>query len=1157
METRRQIKGERRKDKEKKRRSWYKIYQKSRYFIEIYQKICIFAFFVVPLHAIIYNHKICILKLKHCNKTLKSIIPMKKILHFVFVSILSISAFAADLNPFAYKLSEPIYDARANSVTISYHLNAPATKVRIVIYQDEASPVTYQDFTGSSYTSAGAHTAIVSLHGVPGGYYTYKIDVYGRGQASTVAFHKRTVLNSPFSIDIDNNMNSKWFGRTLVAQPTTNALRGLYEYWPSYFTQGSTPARYYGNSNYYYQGSNSWYYYSHATPLRVRIMQDGSGMIFTTACDIDKDTYLWYVDPENPNNWTSLITASQMSVIVDHPVSSHKIHNVSLDVRKDNENQINLLLLSASIQSGSNNYTTGYIYSGKYVLPKNFPTSKTGEYIHVVDPKMTGGFINPHDYVKSGLLPVAINSSSQFDKYGGYWYCGATQATDKDNDGIAYRDKSAIIHINADRTSLKQNYHEGDQYLKRMYTSSGGFRSNPDFTKVLVANGNDLSGSASKQTARLYNLSQSSLNAHPTLSYITNLGTIFSSDANYITDFAWDHANNIYVVLRNGSSGYGIYTYATQYNAADPFTTKAPNGVTFEVKCYDDVTYSLTTSVNDAKMGTISAGGLKKSCTAVTVTATPKEGYRFVNWTINGVEVNGANPYTLYMTDHMTVCANFASAVYNVTWHNLFKNNEDDKTFISNNKRNEGLWRVCQVEYQNAFGTITDYGMVGDKYKVHHCIGNRANLEVFCDNSDSKMYWLGQYIESIVNKDIGAYYHSSYGYINVWAYYMQAFFNRDVVYNADITLTTSMTGVTNSNYPNVDFIEAGKPAKWRLWWTTNVCKLPETMNYSSSMPIDWKGTNHIPQGSITVGSTTVTPSTWFQWNTPLDGKAFDQSKYLLAWREGSTTGRIVYHVDKPDMKLYATYVDRHISESQDNYDVIRLMQNSKYASNPHTVAVDRKLQAGMYNTICFPFPLDVRTLPNDHRLKGAEVLKFTGIKELYDESGEEVGVLQFESVTQLEAGKPYLIKVNGQNNITEKMYFENVAYDDLTYVGDTLSAELSGGGGLITFHAMISPDDIPAGSVILVSDNRLAKVTTQGQMLGLRGYFTIDDPYVQSLADEGKLYLSIKKPTTTSIPVAPEAEQQKAPKVRKIMQDGHIYIIRGEEVYTVTGHRVK
>lgn len=866
---------------------------------------------------------------------------MKKILHFVFVSILSISAFAADLNPFAYKLSEPVYDAKANSVTISYHLNAPATKVRIIIYQDEASPVTYQDFTGSSYTSAGAHTAKVSLQGVPGGCYTYKIDVYGRGQASTVAFHKRTVLNSPFSIDIDNNMNSKWFGRTLVAQPTTNALRGLYEYWPSYFTQGSTPARYYGNSTYYYQGSNSWYYYSHATPLRVRIMQDGSGMIFTTACDIDKDTYLWYVDPENPNNWTSLITASQMSDIVNHPVSSQKIHNVSLDVRKDNENQINLLLLSASIQSGSNNYTTGYIYSGKYVLPKNFPTSKTGEYIHVVDPKMTGGFINPHDHVKSGLLPIAINSSSQFDKYGGYWYCGATQATDKDNDGIAYRDKSAIIHINADRTSLKQNYHEGDQYLKRMYTSSGGFRSNPDFTKVLVANGNDLSGSASKQTARLYNLSQSSPNAHPTLSYITNLGTIFSSDANYITDFAWDHANNIYVVLRNGSSGYGIYTYATQYNAADPFTTKAPNGVTFEVKCYDNVTYTLTTSVNDANMGTISAGGEKESCTEVTVKATPKEGYRFVNWTINGVEVNGANPYTLYMTDHMTVCANFASAVYNVTWWNLFQGGEDivgTQTTYPNSP-NERLWRLLQVAFNNYAGDKADQGMVPvtktKSYEHFKCApffsGRASKVKPFFTTQGSFFYWLWTYMkEHKLDENRSS---------NAWIYYSHFVVNRaDSCYNIDNALCNNMANGaydrggsdmwTNQSVNWDSFNKYGKPEYWRPYWTEKVCDLPQTYNYNQDMPVTWDQSTSCPSGSIAG----VTPSSWYQWNT---GKP----NQLLAWREGSTNGRIVYHVDKPDMKLYATYVDRHISESQDNYDVIRLMQNPKYASNPHIVAV--------------------------------------------------------------------------------------------------------------------------------------------------------------------------------------------------------------------------
>lgn len=49
----------------------------------------------------------------------------------------------------------------------------------------------------------------------------------------------------------------------------------------------------------------------------------------------------------------------------------------------------------------------------------------------------------------------------------------------------------------------------------------------------------------------------------------------------------------------------------------------------------------------------------------------------------------------------------------------------------------------------------------------------------------------------------------------------------------------------------------------------------------------------------------------------------------------------------------------------------------------------------------------------------------------------------------------------------------------------------------------------------------------------------------------------MKKPVTTSIPVAPEAEQQVKPEVRKVMYDGNIYILRGNEVYTITGNRVK
>ena len=154
----------------------------------------------------------------------------------------------------------------------------------------------------------------------------------------------------------------------------------------------------------------------------------------------------------------------------------------------------------------------------------------------------------------------------------------------------------------------------------------------------------------------------------------------------------------------------------------------------------------------------------------------------------------------------------------------------------------------------------------------------------------------------------------------------------------------------------------------------------------------------------------------------------------------------------------------------------------------------------------------------------------------------------------MEAGKPYIIKLNGSKNVTEPMRFTNVVYNDLTI--DGVNEEVTENFSTVTFHAIMKPTEVPEGALILVAENRLA-IATGGEMKGLRGYFVIDDPYLQEAAEDGRVYISPSKPTTTSIPVAPEAEQQTKPQVRKIMRDGKIYILRGEEIYTITGHRVK
>ena len=59
--------------------------------------------------------------------------------------------------------------------------------------------------------------------------------------------------------------------------------------------------------------------------------------------------------------------------------------------------------------------------------------------------------IEPHEVIKSALLPLVVNSSSQFDKYGGVWFCGTTEATTVDpNGGGKLKDKSALVHIKFD-----------------------------------------------------------------------------------------------------------------------------------------------------------------------------------------------------------------------------------------------------------------------------------------------------------------------------------------------------------------------------------------------------------------------------------------------------------------------------------------------------------------------------------------------------------------------------------------------------------------------------------------------------------------------------------------------------------------------------------
>lgn len=75
--------------------------------------------------------------------------------------------------------------------------------------------------------------------------------------------------------------------------------------------------------------------------------------------------------------------------------------------------------------------------------------------------------------------------------------------------------------------------------------------------------------------------------------------------------------------------------------------------------------YTITVTANDAAYGTVTGGGEYDSAATATLTATPNEGYKFVNWN----DGNESNPRIITVTANATYTANFAEvAGVNVTF---------------------------------------------------------------------------------------------------------------------------------------------------------------------------------------------------------------------------------------------------------------------------------------------------------------------------------------------------------------------------------------------------------------------------------------------------------------------------------------------------------
>ena len=149
------------------------------------------------------------------------------------------------------------------------------------------------------------------------------------------------------------------------------------------------------------------------------------------------------------------------------------------------------------------------------------------------------------------------------------------------------------------------------------------------------------------------------------------------------TPFAYDGVNNLVVVVDDNTGSYEssmscrtytadgnqtlyIYSDGTNYSATSPSYSgtlmSSKNQLHFGICDQQTISgsYTVSTSVSPgSSAGSVTGAGTYAACATVTLTATPTDCYRFVNWTENGTVVSTSPTYSFKASANRTLVANF------------------------------------------------------------------------------------------------------------------------------------------------------------------------------------------------------------------------------------------------------------------------------------------------------------------------------------------------------------------------------------------------------------------------------------------------------------------------------------------------------------------
>ena len=1119
---------------------------------------------------------------------------------FFATSVWAVSA--KNINSYAVNLSLPNGgNVNANrEVTVSFYTMAKTSKWWVYmdidgdgLYEDDREIIAYNE--NAQITTNNVTTTVVCTipDTVPVGEYNWAVKVEGTEDHSWGAPHvarnyensdNRYLFSKAMGVAVDCNYNSPFFGYSYVTESftveegkllnhstsssdtyRTGATEGVYMFkynmgtvWNKNGSKLVNNGAYTGNLSSTITNNSSsldgtktkWgrddevYYYREHSPYRICTGADDEGYVYV--CEnvpaADRTAQVFRMDPSNPN--ASFVTVLNDSLIALAGTANEVSRRVqSMTVARTSNGRKVLYAILSSVDDGKGDGDMG---NGVLTYPKlcafditdlkNVKFLKRRDLFNFIaenDKNTKQKVLNTFNSIVAGKnddiwifqhrAPNANDATSGTLHFDRNWNCDHVITTTSSRGNA--RGVGALSH---------------DGTILAIPTNANVGAENIQFYEVTY-DANDASRVVKLEA--LYNLPKYAEDANKKHSLNTLPKGLISGEQSFIDGMAFDVANNLYFITGSGTgpstATSRLYVYALPKTDNSHVT---PARSSLKIRVSEGLTWHPY-----------------------------PDGYNVTNADLQAMFNTDRANWSGSLTDFMTSSpwkwlGGYIAAVTNA-----------NAKLPEGMDTNEELWGTDPAKDGEGYPSDGFKAYYNTYYNLKRANRVISMVSTFASekmkdimtNNKSDYKWLGDYINTVATEQ---------GYTlnteNDWRWQVHAFFNKS---NKDVhTWYNDQTKRQNANFSEADkpsawgaaylkslgtyialqtdadwqkqiddffaqkelFTEKGKPGQWHdSWWNAN---FPGAMVGSVPFPTV-KRIGYVQNGWYYGGSegyeeadretsNAVTKSghIWARWlqNRLYDGYITINTSNQTEFSDG----------------------ERDIKQVNRNIELIGLV----VGQDDYSITVDRKLVGGMYNTMCLPFDIHGKSsLNNIKNQDGSKtllpsnttsILRFKGSQTVTTSSGEDVLELLFVELgtsETLPANEPFLIKP--ANDMTEIMYFTNVT------ISNTNNQEPTDG---VTFIPVIAPTTIAGGeeanNLILVADNRLA-LNAGGEMLGLRGYFHATD-----LPAGVRARMRIGNTTTEIENIAPDQ-----PTTIKILKDGQIYIIRGNEVYTITGAKVR